>query len=348
MNEASDSTDADFALLQVNERLSENLSSLQIADVLDELLFNAMEPVVEGTNILESILVEVLPFTATNARRKFSSLESHQDFIDHLFSFMVVNKKHKMKLIKQARMERTLYFKALDIFEQTTAPLPTLMKQYITLNHKRVIERGNVVAKIDKICRTIGANITSIYAYRQKAVFWHYHATQFKQMICEKFVRLSYNEALKESKMTKLTISRGDLFRDLLVSTSKAIDKYDTNKGPITSYIKWWFKDAKTQSRNGHEYNTAFQMSAAQRKMMLNNGQAINNLTVELNDTIASEVADDKASALDNMIDFERDTFVQKIAVKADPFGFACLMQDIHYELSEQERTAMRETMTRN
>ena len=104
-------------LLGVKEQLQENLSSNQIANTLDDLMFKFLELVVKNTNMLEYVVTELIIHIFTNARRKFSNVPT-PELQDSLFSIIVCdNKDTKLKLLRELRIERTIYFKVLENFE---------------------------------------------------------------------------------------------------------------------------------------------------------------------------------------------------------------------------------------
>ena len=61
-------------ILQQSERIKENLSSYQIAGILDRLLFQSIEPLARSSNILGYWISELLPLIISDSRRKVSRL----------------------------------------------------------------------------------------------------------------------------------------------------------------------------------------------------------------------------------------------------------------------------------
>ena len=57
-------------ILQQSERIKENLSSYQIAGILDRLLFQSIEPLARSSNILGYWISELLPLIISDSRRK--------------------------------------------------------------------------------------------------------------------------------------------------------------------------------------------------------------------------------------------------------------------------------------
>ena len=102
-------------------------------------------------------------------------------------------------------------------------------------------------------------------------MFWGKRIYAFRNMIVEKYIRLARVEANKAHAGTGLQVSKDDLTRDLILSIFKAINKYDPQKGTLTSYIKWWFMDAKT-NQSHHEEGVAYVIPSQSRAKLLEQG----------------------------------------------------------------------------
>lgn len=334
--------DNDIALLCLKERLTENLSSFQIAATLDDLILKALTPILE-TGILEKCLVEVLPFTMSNKRRKFSAMD-REDFIDKLFTLIVTtNNSNKIAIIKELRLERTIYFTTFKLFFNATEQLDANFQAY-TSSPLYSREESIAYENLLNMASSLNMSINQMISRRQEALYWYNLAIQFKQMVTEKFVRLAYVEASKAITSTNLNISKSDLFRDLIMSISKAIDKYDSAEGPLTNYIKWWFMDAKNNAQGSHEYGIAYKIPIAQRRKLLESGAI--NMTVELNEQISSETPDESDTILDNIINAQECTNLGSLAVSLPEARVASLMEGVFYTPTAADKLAMQATLS--
>lgn len=339
-----------FDIVHFKERLQENLSSEQIANTLDTLLFRALRPVVLYTNHLEQTLAELLPFIVSNARRKFSN-KPQEVLIDTVFSVIVgTNKKAKLKLLRELRLERTVYFNCFNSLEAIYKAYMQIVVAYINtpINKDTIKIRYSYQQQISSIERRIGLHADcNLQSVVNKALFWRDSTLEFKGMIMEKFIRLAHVNAAKAAASTSLDIDKTDLFKDLVLSTSKAIDKYNPEKGALTSYIMWWFMDAKTPSNphNSHEYGVSFHIPSAQRKTALaNNTLTVSNLSSSLDGTSVKEVMDNEEDVLTRLIHQEDSVRSSNLAAKSDRNRLAVLLHDIRYVLSAEEIQALKDT----
>lgn len=336
---------SNFEILGFQERLTENLPSVQIANTLDDLLMRAMQPLLFATDYFERTLVEMLPFVASNARRRFVYLEQ-QDFVDVLFSLIAsTNKDEKFAVISKLKMERTVYFDCLRSFERLGQQYTTLLQRYMTTPKKDTAERWRAWSALTAIEKNVGLlpGHSFLGVYRQ-VFFWHQQATLFKGMVAEKFIRLAFVDSGKAVSETALHIDRKDIFHNFMLSTARAIDKYDASRGALTSYIRMWFMDAKTAKGNSHEYNTSFSVPTPMRKKLLAEGRMVGNLSVQM-DEDAENAPTNQPTLIDSLIEAQELDRVSNIAVRADPFGLASLIHDIPYHLTDDDKKLLADTV---
>jgi hypothetical protein len=331
---------SNFQLLKIKEKIEENLAGNQIAKTLDDLLFNCLKPIIFNTNFMEYVLVELLPHIFLNQRRKFSN-KSLDDLRDAIFSFIMTdNDEEKMKLLRKQGLERSIYIAALQTFEVSA-------QQYLEETETQLENIANNKpyddSKLKKI-RKMFYPRKDFYETSQSTIFWLNNIYKFRAMIVEKYVRHAYVESIKMTKATDLNIEQEDLFRNLIINIHKAIDKYDAEKGPLTSYIDRWFLEAKTNVKNIHEIGVAYSIPTSQRKKLLEEGK-LHNFTLELNDEIAESIKDDKENALDNMIGSQNNTIMHNIACHADTDKMYVITQDIVHTLNSQDLNLQRQTL---
>jgi len=336
-------------LLSLKERLSENLSSAQLADTLDDLIFAALKPIMLATDHIEQTLAEMLPFVASNGRRKFAVM-AQADLVNALFS--VINgtdKKEKLKLLRSVRLERTIHFSCLKSFELLAGRHTKAEIELIHTPHSDTTKRYKLREEMKAIERRLnlrqGKNLFSVQA---KAHYWHNQALEFKGMIIEKYVRLAYTDSMKAQADTELQIDLDDLFKNYVLAIPKAIDKFDPQKGALTSYIRWWFMDASTPFKsNSHEYGVNYHVPTAQRKKLLANGTSgFSNFSVALDDNTQSS-NEDENGVLDRMIHDEDTKQLHNLAVRADQHRMAVLTMEIPYHLSADEKATLIATVVK-
>ncbi len=344
------SREATYQLLQLQEKIKDNLSSAQIAGTLDELLMRAMAPLIDHTMFIEWFFADVLPYAVYNSRRKLSNVPT-QKFHDMMLSVIVaVPKTEKLATLRKMRMERTIYFMALKAFHDLATAYLSAMEQGLTAEGD---ERVACVKKMRDIETQVGyTSKVSFYSVIKQTLFWQDQAVDFRNMIIEKFVRLAYGEAAKAYAATNMTIDKGDLFRDLILAISRAIDKYDSQRGTLTQYVRWWILDGVTNHRNPHQYGTAYTIPTAQRKKMQEaGGLPINNLSVSWDEIIEQgddvegyDPVDRAENVLQRLIDQQDEAHAHMTAIRADPHGIASLVHGLKYVPSSYEILKLRST----
>jgi hypothetical protein len=288
-------------------------------------------------------MCELLPLVYQNNRRKYSN-HDHSTFADMLFSFMMTKDLSiKAKILKACHIEKTILFSMLDDFYVRTA-------EYTDTYNKLFFEQdpeelSKLRVKLQQIEQSVSMfKHGNLYSVLQNSRHCYKLAQDFKGMIIEKYIRLSYNESAKAIRHTSLKIDQEDLFKNLLLSVSKAIDKYDPEKGALTTYVRWWFMDGINQSTNNHEYGTAFSVPTAQRKKLLEADVGLLNLSASLDE--CEGLSDPNVLNVDEVSILEHeDIIIRRMLRHADPSGMAMLALNIQYTLDEEEEALLRATM---
>ena len=331
---------ANYQLLKVKEQISENLSSVQIANILDDLIMRCLKPLVKNTKYLEYSLLELLPYIFLNQRRKLSNRPT-EDLRNDIFTFIMIDDfDEKIKILKRLRLERSVYLTVLSSVEEVS-------KKYLeeinsNLNHIQKIEEYDE-EKLSSMYFHLYVK-GDFYETAQSVIYWLNYVYKFRAMIVEKFIRLAYIESVKMASSTELNIDQTDLFRDLIVSIHKAIDKYDPEKGALSSYVNIWFMEAKTNIKNTHEYGVAYQMPTGQRKRMIEDG-SVQSITLPLNDEIAESIEDQTQNILENIIEDENEFIMHNLACRADIHKIYCLTNNIRYTLTNEDLIKQKQSL---
>src|SRR5690606_36939465 len=131
-----------------------------------------------------------------------------------------------------------------------------------------------------------------------------------------------------------------------------AIDKYDSNKGALTSYINWWILNAQTCNTSEHEYGIAYVVPQSHRKKIAEKSTGYLNHSVSLDDLVNEESSKNLHSLIgdgyDVAEDFERgetSRMIMYLAKHADINGCARLTLDIGEYFSPEELAVMADHM---
>jgi len=112
-----------------------------------------------------------------------------------------------------------------------------------------------------------------------------------------------------------------DLTHNYVVYALKAIDKFDSSKGTLTSYINNWLRYAETSPRYDHISGYVFRLPQDQKLKIVNNESDANNFPVYIEDDeyLSTSVEED----VENM------EALKILAKIADPKGFARMALNI-------------------
>jgi hypothetical protein len=291
-----------------------------------------MEIAIRDTTFVESTIVELIVHVFTDSRRKLSTVPK-QELQDQLFSFIVSEKPDKKnKLLRDARIERSVYFRILETFikisEEYLAELPNALK---------TLEPTPKMLELEALAQSRTNNFHGLCA---STIFWSKPIYDFRNMIVEKFIRLAKVEANKAASNTALNISKEDLHKGFIMSMFKAIDKYDSASGTLTNYIQMWFMDAKT-NQNYHEEGVAYSIPTQLRRKLLDNGVVNIAQPIDQNST---EVLTE-TSVYDIMLKEQEHIIVANLVSRADSNKIFSILSGIRYNPTSEDIELQRESL---
>lgn len=319
-------------LKQVKERLPDNYSSHQLLSTLDMLLLHACYPIIERTRFFDRHLGIISGWYSSAARRKIASLPSKDRFTALASAFIVSNDTEtRVEIWKKIKLERTIVFWLLNHWlEQMSGWTEAIAEN--NSEKQRSCER--------KACFVIHSSVFQIV---QHVEFWRNKASEFKQMLMEKYMRYVMVEAnnfyqYHRTNNPHMQFDLDEVAQDFCLAVSKAIDKCDSEKGTLTSYIQNWLHDART---NRSEYGTAFSLPSNQRRAIAKGTSEINNISISLDAEEVQEIASD-SDVEEHLFRSTIVTKVQKLAKSVDPLGIGRISLKITEILSPEEVTLLK------
>jgi hypothetical protein len=156
------------------------------------------------------------------------------------------------------------------------------------------------------------------------------------------------------SRQAKIHISSGkgnfdffDVRQSILKSILLALDKYDSSKGALTSYINWWIFNAQTCNISEHEYGVAYTIPQTYRRKIARKDLDTVNYSISMDD-VSGENDKNLHSVVRDRRDISRDfeqheeiEIVCYLAKCVDPTGLARLVLDVGEHFSDTERRQM-------
>lgn len=304
---------------RIEETIKDNFTSSQIATTLDDLIFRAISPLITQTVYVDRVLASLLSWLGAPKRRYISHLPK-ATLIRYIIIFLAsTDQKERVDLYQKMRFERGLHFSIL--------------------NHFLVVSEGymkNVVTDLKSpLCKKLVSNTNSIvtqlgvtgdlWVVHQEASAWFKYAVEFRNLVIEKYMRHAVNHAVFIYQRFNY-MDKDDLIQNLLLSVNRAINKYDSSKGTLTTYINLWFKDTRKVSV---DYNKCVHSPKHVSYDELMEYQQHDDLEFisHLNAEVIEEKDEDNTDV----------TFVRHMAKYADPHGFARLELGIGEILNEIE-----------
>jgi len=336
---------------------TKNLTGDQISEIMDTLLYNALEPVVLHTDIFDTQMVHILSVITRNKKRKLVALE-REDAINILCQIhLESDRQKKFNLIRKIGIERSFIHCFIKrLLDRYKDEFNCLYDKFLTNFDNR---RARWSRHLDLIQRDLGATKRSdLYLCFNQSTDYLKMFYAYQQDVAKEYVRLCSTQA-KQHVMANPHNQYDflDVRQGLLQNVIIALNKYDANKGALTSYIKWWMFNAQTCSSSEHEYGIAFTVPQGQKKKLAMSGSAntMINFSTSL-DQIVEDDDGDSAEGLHNKVTNDYDLSsevanmresnnIMYLAKHADINGCARLTLDIGEVFSKSEKEKMRVSM---
>jgi len=329
--------------------LDKNLTGEQIQQVLDLFLYKTLEPIILNSDVFDEQASYILALVSANRKRKPSSL--HRDrIIELLCRFLVsTDREEKFKLLREARLERSfLHVFATRYLTRYGDFAAHYQKMMLARSSDRLLIKGD----LDTTAQQSGCdNRQGLYRVVTIGNDYLKKFYECRARVLDHYLKLSSKQASIYIKANGANFDFHDVRQTILKSVLLAIDKYDSNKGALTSYINWWVLNAQTCGTAEHEYGIAYTIPQSHRKKIAEKNTGFMNHSVSLDDALTEEgagrtlhsVIGNDHNIQDNFEQNETDIIVMYLSKKADLRGCARLVLDIGEYFSEDERLRMEE-----
>jgi hypothetical protein len=318
-----------FAKLKtIDESIPDNLTSYQYLSVLDELLYNAIYPLIEGTKFIEIFLSQVLAWQTINSKRKVVGVGRAAFSSYATMFFLLDDPRQKLKLLKKLKIDRAVLFEAI--------------RRWMTLSESAI-----VVADADNL-KNLKANLIKLamldeqasvrpgfhaFAIYGQVQYWYTNAEGWKGKILEKYTRLCLTTARRDYVQMKHTGKLDDMIQVYLMSAAKAIDKCDTDRGVLTTHIQNWLLSAKNIVRNSQSTGGTMSQTRIGTEMV---SMMMENVSL---DEIENSLADDGDDSQDRDLLVDQ---IRKVARHFDNSGVGRILLNIEEQLSAEDKQILR------
>jgi hypothetical protein len=299
------------AFKTITERLGNSLASHQYIQILDKLLFRAIKPILESSNYLDSIVATLILGYTENVKRKISRVPKTRLLLI-LMLFLASDKpSDKLRLLKRARLERSILIMAIDNWLKALASYRELVSLSLTEDtYYAVIHQLEL-----GIQRRPETDLFSAIAHTE---FWFEQALDFRTQILEKFMRLVTKEA-NVFRQYNPNVNLDDVVQIFGLAITKAVDKYDMNEGALASHIQQWLKNAKNRA-NLQQSGISYVIPAEYRSKLLTDNSLPSNFSVSL-ECEEVQAMESNHSVEEHIMRLSETERVRLIAKIADPKG---------------------------
>lgn len=332
-----------------------NLTGEQIQQTLDLFLYKALEPMVLNTDIFDSQVIYILSIVSQNRKRKLSSLDRNLA-IKYLCKYLSLGKKdrvEKFRIIRETRIERSFVHTFISRFLQYHSDYIEMYNTYLISSEE---ERKFIQESLNLTAEAVGCDRQGLYRIMNISRAYLSQFYCYRSIILGHYIKHSSNQAKQYVRSNSgLYFDFKDARQSILKSILIAIDKYDSNKGALTTYVNWWILNAQTSSTSDHEYGIAYTIPQSHRKKIASQDVGDVNFSVSLDSLLVEDESDkdknlhstlsSKVTLFDSFIKNESDNIVQYLAKSVDTRGCARLYLDVGEFFSVREKERMKTQM---
>lgn len=330
----------------------DNLTGEQIQIILDLFLYKALEPVVVHSKLFDNQVSYLLNLTTGNRKRKISSIE-RETVIELLASYLVAaDRRDKFEIIRSARIERSFIHTFLTRFQSLNSKFMGLYRDYMVNPKTRVVVRE----QLDVMARQAGCD-TREDLYRIMSLVDGYlrNFYAYREVVVNHYVKMASKQAANYIDTNpSMYYDFMDVRQNILKAVLIAIDKYDSDRGALTTYINWWILNALTCGTDEHEYGIAYTIPQTQRKKLAIGTSGEVNFSISLDGLSSDDDDSDRnlhsSVSSEDKIDHdiergETDDVIRYLIKSVDYRGTARLILDIGEYFSSAEIKKMDDQM---
>lgn len=250
----------------VKETIQENYTSEKLFKAADACLYDGLDLVIEHTTLVEECLAT---YTATYTRKQIFNTPDTERVERMVFRFFFADIEGKKALIRRMKLNRDLLLLPVRLFADSCTPYCS-----------GVVSGSPALFDMKR----------SLYVRDQQADLVrpllqvkHLHDTYLamREAIIEKYYRLMVSNVGKLAPAVRGKVDLEDVATEFYAATLTAFAKFDIMSGPFTSYLKGWFKNARTRVFSD-EVGVAFLIPPNIRHRVANGYDGINNFSVAL------------------------------------------------------------------
>lgn len=292
-----------------------------------------------------------------NKKRKLTFIDREKAFGIMCQILIAGDSAKKFELIKTLGLERStvhLYIKRIHA---------NYRNQFLDLYKKFLTDPDDLESKLrlDSLCAALSCNdLDGLYRCFVNSFDCLVMYEQFIKSVVGEYTKLCHKSASKHISVNPNNrFDYNDVVQGLMQNVVIALNKYNADKGALTSHIKWWIFNAQTCNTGDHEYGIAFTIPQGQKKKLATDTTSMRqvNFSVSLDSLLDDD--DEDGGGLHGVLgsSFNVESHVENIKVverisalskHADTRGLARLSLDICEHFTDKERRRMVKHMKKN
>jgi hypothetical protein len=243
----------------VTNKIDFSLTGNQIAKLFDSITHQILYSLNLFTTVLDTNLVQILSWVSNNKRKKISpiSRDSQMKLLYYFIATADINERYE--ILCQLKLDRFYVRKLADIFLKRTADYKQLYKKLLN----KIADDSDMLrmSEIENECQC-----PRLYLYPLILNLEGYLETykEISDIILSKYYKFLWSLVKKRTAHSNRHFDEDELYQNYISATLKAFDRYDPDKGALTSYIGLWIKNNQQSAEENPEYSIAYELPASQ------------------------------------------------------------------------------------
>ena len=312
--------------------LKVNLTGSQIEHIFDSINSQMIYNLNQFTTVLEPYFVQLLGWVANNRRKKISSLARPKQLNLLFYSIYTDNRSSKFRTICKLKLDRSFIRGIVTDFLKTVKDYPNLYMKYL-----RGESTNADISRMVTYETLTGCSRAHLYPLINNLEQLLALSLDFRSQIAIKYYKFIWKLVNKTAKSTPRYLDKDDLMQNYIAACLKALDRYDSTKGALTSYIRFWILNNDQSAEESPEYGIAYDIPSTQRldsvqgKAKGENDVQIDNFSTPLDDILTDDklASDNLSSELHSPDVLTESTdeylLILRLSKLADPIGVARL-----------------------
>ena len=228
---------------RIKEDVQTNYTTSQWLTTLDFFIEAAIDPIViVNPELSDNFFAKAVCFQFHKPSFRFTQVDK-STLGSTLFNSLTTNGKDKRHHQKMLGMHRGIRMGLVSVFEKT-----------VNMKYASPFE------KVSKVKRLLALKKLGDHYYEavMQSKYCSNKAVKIKNTLEEKFVRMALNNAKSLYVEVKHQYDFDDLQQKFLLCMSRAIDRCDSKKGVLSSFIQNWFMSVKAEVRESINQTTEF------------------------------------------------------------------------------------------